>query len=1208
MSKRNNKNIGTSQSSRQFEALDSGYVKIDERSFEDMLVFTSGLSKLINFYNQENKVEGDWSYFFADETVVLASIIDSEPVVMEERFKDYIYKAQLFKRTDRKHKYLDKCFREIHNIASRFEDWYKRLKAIEEFTLSQVSVRSEINNAITSKLKTALQELKKLDVGANDKKVLGKTIALDYADFSEIWELDEIEKTDSLYKGKTQKERIESVTEKLQQIFQDFYETLLYLKSKTPDYLDQSLESDIHYPEIALYIAFLKLFEKAQGNLNQLNRRHIEFYFAEVLRQQKKNAIYDKVYLKFILNQATPYAHINEGTVFIGQKDSEGNNALYIADEDLLVNKVKVKSVKSIYVDSEILTVKGREKRLTNNVLKTSFPAYTHSDSSEQQKIRKSFAVFGEDQSGKGVDEKTMENADIGFAIASPSLFLKEGLREVEIIFQFEKEKYKEFTSYLEDLSIANDNTQDEVFVKIFLESFNISVTSGEEWHHIRQHVINKNDEECFLKINFDLLPTEPAITAFDKSVHGGHFSTSLPVIRFTLNSSSYIYPYSLLANMELEQITFNTKVQGYKSLDLYNNIGQLNPNTPFLPFGPMPKAGSYFVIGSNEIFNKSLDDLKINIEWFDLPPHKSGFAGHYAEYELDIDNATFEASLSILDGGRWKPQEQSERQNFKLFRTQDNGTTTNPTQEATLLSKTVIDQVEIKDIKQSPQYDDINEPLNYTSLTPRGFIKLELSNPQFGFAHDIYPSILSEVTIENARGGLLKNKEKSKKLLPKAPYAPQIQTISVDYASSSSISLVEHSSKKDAEDSRGKFFYLHPFGENLVYPDNSKQKTYLLPDYNFEGSLLLGLSDVRAPQLLTILFEMIDEYTVSSEEDPPVIEWSYLSADEWYTLAPSKILRDDTNRFLKTGIVLLEIPGEITNGNSILDSELYWIRATVTDNINTASNILSITTQVISATLDPNSGVSDKHLRQPLPPFTINRSVENIEGIQTIRQPLPSFMGRPSEEADEFYTRVGERLHHKQRAVTTWDYERIILEKFDEIYKVNCLSNMTSNHLDSPGNVLIVVTPHARYSANPNEPMASSELLHEIKLYIQQFTSPFIKIEVRNPHYERIKIICAVKFTDGFNYGFHIQKLNEQINKYLTGTLLSQNSKVELGGTVHSSDILSFMRTLSYVNFITKFSMIQVARDFQGNYQLIDTAREQEAKSSLSATKPWSV
>ncbi|NJL14400.1 MAG: hypothetical protein HC913_16260 [Microscillaceae bacterium] len=48
-------------------------------------------------------------------------------------------------------------------------------------------------------------------------------------------------------------------------------------------------------------------------------------------------------------------------------------------------------------------------------------------------------------------------------------------------------------------------------------------------------------------------------------------------------------------------------------------------------------------------------------------------------------------------------------------------------------------------------------------------------------------------------------------------------------------------------------------------------------------------------------------------------------------------------------------------------------------------------------------------------------------------------------------------------------------------------------------------------------------------------------------------------------------------------------------------------MRTLPYVEFITKFSMIQIANETEGRFTLLDTAREGGTKSFLQATKPWS-
>src|SRR6478609_5452491 len=152
-------NAGTSQEGRIFPSLNFDYVKIDERSFEDLLVFASGFSKLVNFYNLKNKVEGDWSDFLNDETVILAAIIDSDPSGIEINFKNNLTKASLFKRQEKRMQYLSKCIQEIYDIAVRFQYWYTRLKAVESFTGVDLAIRNEIGSAISSKLNTSLRIL-----------------------------------------------------------------------------------------------------------------------------------------------------------------------------------------------------------------------------------------------------------------------------------------------------------------------------------------------------------------------------------------------------------------------------------------------------------------------------------------------------------------------------------------------------------------------------------------------------------------------------------------------------------------------------------------------------------------------------------------------------------------------------------------------------------------------------------------------------------------------------------------------------------------------------------------------------------------------------------------------------------------------------------------------------------------------------------------
>ena len=64
------------------------------------------------------------------------------------------------------------------------------------------------------------------------------------------------------------------------------------------------------------------------------------------------------------------------------------------------------------------------------------------------------------------------------------------------------------------------------------------------------------------------------------------------------------------------------------------------------------------------------------------------------------------------------------------------------------------------------------------------------------------------------------------------------------------------------------------------------------------------------------------------------------------------------------------------------------------------------------------------------------------VLSLKKVKQPNPSFGGKKQEEDTQLYQRSSERLRHKQRAITSWDYERLILQEFPEVYRLKCLNH----------------------------------------------------------------------------------------------------------------------------------------------------------------------
>ena len=127
-------------------------------------------------------------------------------------------------------------------------------------------------------------------------------------------------------------------------------------------------------------------------------------------------------------------------------------------------------------------------------------------------------------------------------------------------------------------------------------------------------------------------------------------------------------YPYNYFRKSELEKIDLDVVVKGMQNVLLENDDGTIEPGKPFNPFGALPKIGSKFYVGSHEVFQKSLTEVTLHMEWADVPNDGSGnldFNGHYENYDDDLppppaavspfsSNQDFTALFMMLDKGTW--------------------------------------------------------------------------------------------------------------------------------------------------------------------------------------------------------------------------------------------------------------------------------------------------------------------------------------------------------------------------------------------------------------------------------------------------------------------------------------------------------------------------------------------------------------------------
>lgn len=105
-------------------------------------------------------------------------------------------------------------------------------------------------------------------------------------------------------------------------------------------------------PHMALMMAFLKMFEVQQNNLNTLTERHLQFYYKDILGFKPREGENGKATVFFEPVKNAPEAFIPKGTLFDAGKDTNGKPITYRSVRDVTVNQMKVTETKRLPIES----------------------------------------------------------------------------------------------------------------------------------------------------------------------------------------------------------------------------------------------------------------------------------------------------------------------------------------------------------------------------------------------------------------------------------------------------------------------------------------------------------------------------------------------------------------------------------------------------------------------------------------------------------------------------------------------------------------------------------------------------------------------------------------------------------------------------------------------------------------------------------------
>lgn len=1017
----------------------------------------------------------------------------------------------------------------------------------------------------------------------------------------------------------------------------NYYDAENNVSGDWTSFFDKKLDPDQHTePHYALFQAFLQLFKVAQDDLNQITRKHLDFYYRDVLQLKEKEAVADQVFIIFELAKHVNQHLLKEGTQLKAGKDDLGNELIYETNRDIVINTATVGDIKAVFKDQDSRIYVSPQANSADG------------KGAEIESAEMDWRTFGKPEGAWPDQDRTQ--AEVGFAFASPILFLAEGDREVTITlklkdtpgiteklnglnlrqafrvrFSGEEDWIEPYTVEEDILQFLNDaeSWQDIAGVEpqagpVFddpekgysdrgrgydigkitatkildkrRELGSAGFTSLSEVRSVRgvgEDKINDlfytfrkpadltivNPESREIIINRTVSKAQDPIVAYRQNEETllDPFQTRWPVVKITLRTDLESYMYDELENLQVEKANIGVHVSEVRELIIQNDQSVLDPSKNFQPFGIRPELGSNFYIGNREVFSKRLDMLNIYLQWHGLPDNEGGFAEYYQEYHdayPNPANSSFKSNIYLLDKKTWIGLATDKTGAPRsLFRGKESGE---------LIDRQVLSVANtdgLAEVKRDPQLQSFDA---YDTDSRKGFLRLELAGTDFGH-EDYQPSYTKQVleAFETGQGD-------PSVPIPNEPYTPLLKEVYVNYRTSVDLNLGSGGVNNSVE----QFFHVSVFGVSERASSNSDSPVTLLPQYNSEGTLYIGVEDFEAGQTLSLLFQMA-EGSADPDLPPQPVKWSYLSDNRWIDFDKFDILSDGTTSLLTSGIINFDVSKKATDQNTLLPSGMHWLRATVKEKSDAVSDLIKIMAQAVPATFKDQDNDPD-HLKEALSTETISKLKVADSAIDEILQPFASFGGKTREQKSAFYTRVSERLRHKSRAVTIWDYERLVLEEFPSAYKVKCLNHtrytgsLTDYSEIAPGHVTLVVISNVKNknAVDPLRPKTSLITLNNIHDFVSELNSECVDLHVKNPIYEEIKIELNVKFHEGFDNGFYGKKLEDDLKAFLSPWAFEATSELVFGGRIHKSVILNHVEERSYVDFVTCFEMYHIIKN----------------------------
>jgi hypothetical protein len=778
--------------------------------------------------------------------------------------------------------------------------------------------------------------------------------------------------------------------------------TVKSIQEHTGHYLEQIENGGDVDSALSLLIACLKNYGDIAGSFNSRLAGLPSLYRNEILHVKPGGAMQDNAY---IVLRPTEKCTLKAGQGFVAGQNTEGEDLIYRTTQDETISPIQCADVNTVYL------IKKEPEKTTDIRRQTINP-------------------------GNALTAATLFDPEQGEALAfgwqteSSILIMNEGKREVTVSFGIKGDP----------TGILPPDGQK-------IEGFTFYISSETGWEEQYGECFAKDGELCF-RISIERDGTLP--TACNEEMHGR--STAYPVLRIlTMGKDG---SYDQISRMEIGEAEIQTYIKGIRNFTFYNELGEVDTNQPFQPFGTQAECGAWFLFGNEEMGMKLLTEVHMRGKWKKVLNTKKDFDDRYKEY--GVDAASFQISTEWQEKENWHACKDEAQ---PLFRFDGEGK---------------LCPADVCFDFSEAGFSSLGSNYEY-SRDKDGFFRATLCSPSIGFCRDEYRKRFTDIMIYNSRC-----KEKARKELPQEPPVPVLADVELEYKA------VEK-------------MHVTPKPELIAVPDGSETRFKSRLANGEEKALYFSFIHAEGEQTLRFYLDMIIPpknipYKMPEPKSGVSLVWEYSKNGVWTELPSTSVTSEETCGLTQSGFIEIRLPEKIA-GDDMDRNGKAWLRVSVKGDTDSCLAIRSVWTNHIRLTAQNGDG-------QPLPAGTIQVMLEADERIESILQPLPGFGGKPAGTESNLSAHLTSRIGNRHRAVNAKDYEQILLEHFPEVDKAVCIPCTGERRRE----VRLVV-----FSCSADKEYYLSPLwkLTEMQRTMRQYVSPFVKLEVMNPVYQKVDVTC---------------------------------------------------------------------------------------------------